>query len=244
MRYDSILMLSGGKDSTYLAYMLEQQGARPLAITVDVGFMSSVAKENIERVKDDLHIDHLWVTSQQGAHAKVISQFRERADWGLVDVCGGCTFLSTQTVLNIALDLGVKRVVCGFTKYSAFVPDQKVHRYLPGGLVHENPYMQWYDLPKMERFLAGRGFVTDPTLTNCKHIREIIMTHEQRFGANPYEKEFGDLLAAGQIDEAEMRRLRSWCSSKHSTLTQVGDQNINAEETSAKKVNAEETGDL
>jgi hypothetical protein len=41
-----------------------------------------------------------------------------------------------------------------------------------------------------------------------------------------------------------MRRLRSWCSSKHSTLTQVGDQNINAEETSTKKVNAEETGDL
>jgi hypothetical protein len=211
-RYDCILMLSGGKDSTYLAHLLEQQKKRPLAITVDVGFMSDYAKENIERVKDKLHLDHLWVKSQPAAHAKVIDQFRSDQSMGLSDVCGSCTLLTMRTVLAIANDLSVKHLFCGFTKHSAFTSTKQSQVKLPGGFVYENPFIQDYNLPRIEEFLSMLGFVTDPTMTNCDHIREIIIRHTNRFGANPYEEEFKSLLDSGQIDEKEVDRLRSWCS--------------------------------
>ena len=222
MRYDCILMLSGGKDSTYLAYKLDKQGRRPLAITVDVGFMADCAKDNIELLKEDLHLDHLWVKSQPAAHAKVITQFRADASMGLRDVCGSCTLLTMQTVLSIARDMNVKQLFCGFTKYSAFTSTKQAQVKLPGGFIYENPYVSNYNLPKMEAFLAMRGFTTDPTLTNCDHIREIIIRHHQRFGVNPYEAEFTALLDAKQITAEELVRMRAWCTPENNEFPEHG----------------------
>ena len=221
-RYDCILMLSGGKDSTYLAYKLDKQGRRPLAITVDVGFMADCAKDNIELLKDDLHLDHLWVKSQPAAHAKVIEEFRGDTAAGLRDVCGSCTLLTMQTVLSIARDMDVKQLFCGFTKYSAFTSTKQAQVKLPGGFIYENPYVASYNLPRMEAFLAMRGFTTDPTLTNCDHIREIIIRHTQRFGVNPYEEEFTALLDAKQITEEAFARMRAWCTPAEGEFPELG----------------------
>ena len=227
-RYDCILMLSGGKDSSYLAYLLEQEGKRPLAITIDVGFMSDYAKANIERLKDDLHLDHLWIKSQQDRHAKLISEFREQPSMGLPDICGSCTLLIMQTVFSIASSMGVTHLFCGYTKYSAFTTSRKAQIRFPGGFIYDNPYMDKYNLPKMEEFLLSRGFVVDPSLTNCHHIREIIIRHTQRFGVNPYEQEFKALLDAKQILPDEVKRLRAWCTSKPNEFPDNrGDETIN-----------------
>lgn len=57
--YDSILGLSGGVDSSYLALKVAELGLRPLAVHVDAGWNSETAVSNIERIVShcgfDLH---------------------------------------------------------------------------------------------------------------------------------------------------------------------------------------------
>lgn len=55
--YDSILGLSGGVDSTYVAYIAKQLGLRPLAIHFDNGWNSELAVKNIENVVNRLGFD-------------------------------------------------------------------------------------------------------------------------------------------------------------------------------------------
>ena len=56
-RYDCILGLSGGVDSTYVAYLTKQLGLRPLALHLDNGWDSDVAVRNIHNIVRKLDID-------------------------------------------------------------------------------------------------------------------------------------------------------------------------------------------
>lgn len=56
-RYDCILGVSGGVDSTYLAYLTKSLGLRPLAVHLDNGWNSELAVKNIELVLNKLKID-------------------------------------------------------------------------------------------------------------------------------------------------------------------------------------------
>lgn len=55
--YDCIIGVSGGVDSTYVAYLVKQHGLRALALHLDNGWNSELAVKNIERVLNRLGID-------------------------------------------------------------------------------------------------------------------------------------------------------------------------------------------
>lgn len=55
--YDCIIGVSGGVDSTYVAYRVKRLGLRPLAVHLDNGWNSELAVKNIERVLRRLDID-------------------------------------------------------------------------------------------------------------------------------------------------------------------------------------------
>lgn len=56
--YDCLIGLSGGVDSSYLAYIaVKQFGLRPLAVHLDNGWNSEQAVKNIENIVDKLKID-------------------------------------------------------------------------------------------------------------------------------------------------------------------------------------------
>ena len=55
--YDCILGISGGVDSSYVAYLAKQLGLRPLAVHFDNGWDSELAVDNIKRVLSHLNID-------------------------------------------------------------------------------------------------------------------------------------------------------------------------------------------
>lgn len=57
-RYDCILGLSGGADSSYLAYVAKEiMHLRPLVFVVDTGWNLNVAVENIEKIVRGLNLD-------------------------------------------------------------------------------------------------------------------------------------------------------------------------------------------
>ncbi len=57
--YDCVIGVSGGVDSTYLAYIAKQKGLRPIAVHLDNGWNSELAVHNIEKVLKNLGIDLL-----------------------------------------------------------------------------------------------------------------------------------------------------------------------------------------
>lgn len=55
--YDCIMGLSGGVDSTYVAWQAKQLGLRPLAVHFDNGWNSELAVKNIENIVSRLQLD-------------------------------------------------------------------------------------------------------------------------------------------------------------------------------------------
>ncbi len=55
--YDCVIGISGGVDSTYIAYLVKQLDLRPLAVHLDNGWDSELAVNNIEKVLKRLEID-------------------------------------------------------------------------------------------------------------------------------------------------------------------------------------------
>jgi N-acetyl sugar amidotransferase len=57
-KYDCIVGISGGVDSSYLIYMAKEKwGLRPLAFSVDTGWSLNVANENISKLVKGLDVD-------------------------------------------------------------------------------------------------------------------------------------------------------------------------------------------
>lgn len=55
--YDCVIGVSGGVDSTYVAYKVKELGLKPLAVHLDNGWDSELAVKNIEQVLKKLDID-------------------------------------------------------------------------------------------------------------------------------------------------------------------------------------------
>jgi N-acetyl sugar amidotransferase len=55
--YDCIIGVSGGVDSSYVAYLVKKLGLRPLAIHLDNGWNSELAVQNIQHLLKKLNID-------------------------------------------------------------------------------------------------------------------------------------------------------------------------------------------
>ena len=56
-KYDCLLGVSGGTDSSYLAYLCKQYGLRPLVVHFDNGWNSELAVNNIHRILEALKFD-------------------------------------------------------------------------------------------------------------------------------------------------------------------------------------------
>ena len=60
-RYDCIVGVSGGCDSSYLLYKAKEWGLRPLAVHFDNNWNTDIAKENMSRLVSQLNVDFLKV---------------------------------------------------------------------------------------------------------------------------------------------------------------------------------------
>lgn len=61
--YDCIIGLSGGVDSSYVAWLLKQKGIRPLAVHFDNGWNTEISVSNIENICHKLNIELFYLCS-------------------------------------------------------------------------------------------------------------------------------------------------------------------------------------
>jgi amino acid adenylation domain-containing protein len=96
--YDCLVLLSGGKDSTYALAKLVGMGFSVLAFTLDNGYISDSAKANIRRVVNVLGVDHVF--GETPAMNEIFVDSLKRYS----NVCNGCFktiyTLSTQVAFN------------------------------------------------------------------------------------------------------------------------------------------------
>lgn len=116
--YDCIIGLSGGVDSTYLAYLVKELGLRPLAVHVDTGWNSEIAVQNIENVVQKLDID-LYTVVIDWEEMKDLQRAFFKASLPDCDIPQDHVF---PAVLNkIATQHGIKHSISGHNVVTEYV---------------------------------------------------------------------------------------------------------------------------
>ena len=98
--YDCLVPLSGGKDSTYSLYLATKvYKLKTLAVTLDNGYLSNLAKENIENALASCNADHIFYTVNRSNSADLFKVFVEKTG----DFCDAC-----MRGINYAIEFSIK----------------------------------------------------------------------------------------------------------------------------------------
>lgn len=110
--YRVLLMYSGGKDSTYVLYMLKDMGFRTLAVTFDNGFVPKACFDNIAQVCRDA-----------GVESRIVNIPQDRMNGVFVDslkndstVCPGCFRGLTARGSELAIAEQIPVVMTGLSR--------------------------------------------------------------------------------------------------------------------------------
>jgi N-acetyl sugar amidotransferase len=108
--YDCILGISGGVDSTYLAYQAKQLGLRPLCVHFDNGWNSELATKNIENLVSKLGFDlHTFVVDWEEFKDLQLAFFKA----SVIDIELPTDHAMLATLYTLALDHKIEYVLSG-----------------------------------------------------------------------------------------------------------------------------------
>ncbi len=112
--YDCIVLLSGGKDSSFMLCKLVAMGVKPITFTLDNGFISEGAKANIRRLVNSLGVDHHWGSTPHMNEIFVDSLKR------FANVCNGCFKTIYTLATNFARERQIGYIVTGLSRGQFF----------------------------------------------------------------------------------------------------------------------------
>jgi amino acid adenylation domain-containing protein len=112
--YDCLMLLSGGKDSTYVLCQLVAMGLKVLAFTLDNGYISEEAKANIRRVVQSLNVDHVF-GSTPAMNAIFVDSLKRHCN-----VCNGCFKTIYTLSMKLAYEKGIPCIVTGLSRGQFF----------------------------------------------------------------------------------------------------------------------------
>ena len=109
-KYDCIFGVSGGVDSTYLAYKLKEAGLRPLLVHFDNGWNSELAVKNIENILTKLNFDlYTYVVDWNEFRDLQLSYFKA----GVLDLEVPTDHGFIAMLYKIAKKEGIKYIISG-----------------------------------------------------------------------------------------------------------------------------------
>ncbi len=136
--YDSIVPLSGGRDSSYVLYLAKKvYGLRPLAVNFDNEFRNPQAVRNIENTCRALGVDLSVVRSKQDVATKIVrANTRAAVPLGLANMmlslCRQCSYGYVSAAYRAAEKHDVPLILWGTS--SAESTERIEERALPGML--------------------------------------------------------------------------------------------------------------
>jgi hypothetical protein len=109
-KYDCLVMLSGGKDSTYTLYLLKKQyDVNILGFTFDNGFESEEAWHNIKNATDILGVDQIFVKKN---HIRKLFYFILKNKLN-VPLCAFCRNVIRTTAIETAKKYDISLIFSG-----------------------------------------------------------------------------------------------------------------------------------
>ncbi len=112
-KYDCLVMLSGGKDSTAsLYYMVKRYKLRVLAFTFDHGFETEEALNNVKNAVKILGVDYMTFSSN---YMKPMFSKILQSDSRVV-ICHPCSIWYMQLAFDVAARHKIPLIVAGWTK--------------------------------------------------------------------------------------------------------------------------------
>ncbi|MDY3918548.1 MAG: hypothetical protein SOZ59_06035 [Candidatus Limivivens sp.] len=112
-RYDCLVGLSGGKDSTYIVYQLKHTyGMRVLTFTLDNGFSTEYGRKNIENALAKLDVDHIRISVNETELRSLYSKSVRL----LHNFCSVCFHLMHYYSFQVAAWNQIPLIVNGRTK--------------------------------------------------------------------------------------------------------------------------------
>jgi len=120
--YDALCCYSGGKDSTYtLMLAAHTYGLRLLSFTLDNGYISPAAFENIYTVTDTLGVDHITFRPSKKIMRKIFKTsathqlYNRRTMTRISAGCQACISMVHSKSLELAIEKQIPFIIAGFT---------------------------------------------------------------------------------------------------------------------------------
>lgn len=120
LMYDAVVAFSGGKDSTYLIYTLQKKyGLKILAVTFDNNFMSEHAFTNMQRVLENLNVDHMIIRPRIDIMKKIFLAssihkiYPEHLTKYGSGICISCIRMVSNMALRVAIEKKIPMVMMG-----------------------------------------------------------------------------------------------------------------------------------
>lgn len=179
LKYDCIIGISGGTDSTFCLYMAKELGLRPLAVHFDNGWNSGISVSNIKNAVRKLEIDLKWITVDLEEFSDIQRSFLKAS----VPDAEIPTDLAIHAVLHrAAAEHGVKWIINGMNFRTEGIQPLK-WSYTDGRYVWSvqeeygrHPLMTYPNLtiPDMINFALFKGIKTVPLLAYMNYSKEEI----------------------------------------------------------------------
>lgn len=191
--YDAVMCYSGGKDSTYtLMTAVKKYNLNILAFTLDNGFTSPAAFENIRNICDELGVDQITFRPSAKFFKPLIKAsalkniYSPKTLVRISAICNSCISVVNNTALKLALEKEIPFILAGFT----------LGQIPANGIVYKNNYHFFRESREvyLERLRDSLGNSVDDYF--C--IKESLLKKTEVF---PYNV---NLLCVEDPTEAEM----------------------------------------
>jgi hypothetical protein len=99
--FDVLIPLSGGKDSMYVLYLaVKELGLTPLAFTMDNGYLTQVARDNIDRACRILGVEHVYYCMDPKMMKELFGLFIKETGY-FCSICMRAIGMSTELVAEM-----------------------------------------------------------------------------------------------------------------------------------------------
>lgn len=190
-KFDALVPLSGGKDSTYILYLAAKvYNLKVLAMTYDNGLFSQTALDNIDRALKITGVKHVFCKTDFEIQKKVYRNMLLKSG----DICGACDIATISYIHKIAQDYKTPLILYGTSplEEDSFVPDsiQDISRF---------KYIL-KDVPELNKEEINKYLV----LPSRNHLNTFFKKKSGKIGLevrplfyidNPTDKEMGDIIS-------------------------------------------------
>ena len=188
--YDALVPLSGGKDSMYILYLaVKVYNLKVMTMTYDNGFVSQIAKDNMERAVEKMNVKHIICKPEEDVLRRIYKEMLLNSG----DICGACGIAIRANMFKVASDYKIPMILLGTSplEEDSFLPDTTLDivrfKYIlkNSGEVTKREANNFLIYPKMNYFKLSIGKRTGKY---AKEVRPLFYID------NPTDKEMGEII--------------------------------------------------